>query len=671
MTQIQPVAGASSDHIRVCLRDLGLASENLRFDEPADDGIGQLADTILAAGVIIPPIVRAGRKDEAVFMVLDGRRRLLALLFLRERGDIDDTYEVDCILARDKAAQAAAVVLPNAERAPVHIADVIVAIGKLRRSRMDTGRIAAALGYAELEIRRLEALSKVHPTVIAALRQGRVTLKQARMFARLPDKGRQGELAQSALDGHFQDYQLRHLVDGEHPTSDDPRLILVGGARYAEAGGRASSDLFGELPDRLLDAEILERLWRERVGPICAVLKDRGLTVFLSDGPGYRPPDGFEPLPYVYTGDLTDQARNAQSAARDAVGAAAGVLAPLDMAGDEAIDPLVDLILARRAIKDAGIQPRRTGAVLLSPGQDFGLDATFFAIPALEIEDDEDEGEAVSASVGGRGRGLSSDIEIPQVEVEVEGSSHVLHETRTDMATRGLIRDLADNPGVALTALLAQLFKHLALHGHVTSEDSALAIAATGYRRTGMGAVPALDGDVAARLEARRAEYLATGLRPIGFIDQLPHGEKMALLAELIAMSLNLREARTTSIRPAARAEAAEIAELCGADIAAHWTPDSTYLAVHSKRQLLALHEEMALDDPRAGAMKKEELVAFTVEACAERAWAPRVLSWQLTQADDLDLEDKAALETETAAAPDTLAEDVAGLAEEALQHAA
>ena len=48
--------------IKVRLGDLGLASENLRFKEPADDGVPQLADTILAAGVRTPPRVRPRRQ---------------------------------------------------------------------------------------------------------------------------------------------------------------------------------------------------------------------------------------------------------------------------------------------------------------------------------------------------------------------------------------------------------------------------------------------------------------------------------------------------------------------------------------------------------------------------------------------------------------------------------
>ncbi|WP_293679848.1 ParB N-terminal domain-containing protein [uncultured Phenylobacterium sp.] len=97
------VLAAPMVRIQVRLGDLGLAKENLRFAEPADDGVPQLADTILAAGVVIPPIVRSGRKGEEAHMALDGRRRRLALLLLKERGAIDDDYLVECQLAEASA----------------------------------------------------------------------------------------------------------------------------------------------------------------------------------------------------------------------------------------------------------------------------------------------------------------------------------------------------------------------------------------------------------------------------------------------------------------------------------------------------------------------------------------------------------------------------------------
>ncbi len=628
----EPAAGpVPMKRIVVRLGDLGLAKENLRYAEPADEDVSQLADTLLAAGVVIPPIVRPGRKGEQPHMALDGRRRRMGLLLLRDRGEITDDYEVECLLAETKAQQAAAILLPNTEHAPVHIADVIIAIGRLRKAKMDTAAIAKSLGYAELEIKRLEALAAVDPMVLKALRQGKLTLKQVRLFARLPDKAQQKEIAQTALDGYFHDYQLRAVVENGRATIDDERFTLVGRDRYTAAGGRISSDLFGELPDALLDPEILQAAWRQRVEPIVGHLQAAGLKVFIGREGRYAAPDGFSRLGYVYERDLAEAQRTALAEARDRVGAIAAELQGLDPAADEAPAALCPLIDALAVQAGAPLTRSRIGAVLITPGAgDFGVAATFFSVPlpADELPDEtEEEEDEPEDAVGGYGRS-SADVEVPKVDVEVEGSSHVLHETRTDVATRGLIRDLADDPSVALTVLVAQLFKQLALHSASSVGTSALQISGTRYARTGAPPLPALDGEVRTRLDARRSAYKASGLRPIPWVETLPHGEKMALLAELTAISLDLRESRTTSLRDAARAEAAEIAALCGADIAAHWTPDAAFLAVHSKKQLLTLLDEMQVEDDRAKSLKKDDLVAFVAEAVAERQWAPAVLSW-------------------------------------------
>jgi ParB family chromosome partitioning protein len=632
-------APAAMARIQVRLGDLGLAKENLRFHEPADDGVPQLADTILAAGVVIPPIVRPGKKSEQAFMALDGRRRRFGLIRLRERGDIDDDYLVDCLLAETPAQQMAAIVLPNTEHAPVHIADVIVAIGKLRKAKMDTRAISAALGYAELEIKRLEALSGVHAKVLTALRGGKLTLKQVRLFARLPDKKQQAEIAQSALDGHLQDYQLRAVLQRDRVTVEDGRFALVGMERYVAAGGRVSSDLFGEFPDALLDPEILQSAWRARVQPLVDHLTAEGLAVFVGADGGFGAPDDFDRLPYVYEHRLDEAQRTALGEARYRVTQLSSDLQDLDPQADEAPVALGPLVTAMAVEAGAVLTHARIGAVLLSPAAEgYGVSATFYSVPLpvddLPDEDADEDGDDEQAFSPRYGR-TSADIEVPQMEVEVEGSSHVFHETRTDVATRGLIRDLADDPSTALTVLVAQLFKQLALHSAGSLESSAAQISATAYSRGSTAPIETLDGEVKARLDAQRAAYKASGLRPVAWVETLPHGNKMALMAELVAISLNLREARTTSLRAAARAEAAEIAALCGADLCAHWTPDQAYLAVHSKKQLTALLEEMGVEDDRAKTLKKDDLVTFVAAAAAERQWAPAALSWETASAGD------------------------------------
>ena len=648
-------APAPMVRIQVRLGDLGLAKENLRFGEPADDGVPQLADTILAAGVVIAPIVRPGRKGEGAHMALDGRRRRMALLLLRERGDIDDDYLVDCQLAETKAQQAAAILLPNTEHAPIHVADVIVAIGRLRKAKMDTAAIAGALGYAELEIKRLEALSAVHPTVLTALRRGKLTLKQVRLFARLGDKKQQAEIAQTALDGYFHDYQLRHVVEGGRLTVDDERFTLVGMDRYVEAGGRVNSDLFGELPDALLDPEVLQSAWRERVQAIVEHLKADGLAVYLGSDAGFGAPEGFSRLPYVYARDLREAQQAALDDARYRVTQLSSELQDLDPASDDAPAKLCPLLSAMAVEAGAPLTHSKIGAVMLTPtSEGYGVAATFYAVPLPadelpeEIEGEEDEDDAETGASYGR---AYSDVEVPKADVDVEGSSHVFHETRTDVATRGLIRDLADDPSAALTVLLAQLFKQLALHSSGNLDASAAQLSATRYSRGSTPPIAALDGEVRGRLDSRREAYRASGLRPITWVETLAHGDKMALLAELTAISLNLREARTSMIRSGARAEAAEIAALCGSDISAHWTPDAAYLAVHSKKQLLALLDEMSVDDDRAKTLKKGELVTFVAEAAAERQWAPSALSWECPVVDEVPPEEGAVVDVEQAEA--------------------
>ena len=298
----------------------------------------------------------------------------------------------------------------------------------------------------------------------------------------------------------------------------------------------------------------------------------------------------------------------------------------------------------------------RLGAVLLSPADGYGLSATFYCkpIPADELPqvdgDEDDDGDDGAPGAGDASSASPSrDVETPRPQVDVSGCSHALHETRTDAATRGLIRDLADNPGAALTVLLAQLFKQLALHSAGSLEESAAQISATASHRRGtMPRIAPLDGEVFSRLEARRAAYLASGLRPILWVETLPHGEKMALLAELTAICLNMREPRNTAIRAGARAEAAEIAALCGADISAHWTPDQPFLAVHSKLQLTGLLDEMGVEDDRTKALKKTDLVGFVADAAAERRWAPAVLSWDRPNTEEAE-EAEGALSEEAA----------------------
>jgi ParB family chromosome partitioning protein len=620
------------------LRDLAVAPENLRFAEPPDDGIGELAETIFAAGLLQPLTVRPGGRRESAAMVLDGRRRLLALQALAAEGRIAPDHPVTAFVETDRGRQAAAVVLTNTA-VPVHIADVIAAIGKMLGARLTPAAIAGALGYSELEVRRLAALSALHPKALEALKAGKVSLRQARLLARLPDRDAQGEIAEAALNGFgFQEWRVTERLDEGQVTVRDRRFALVGAARYAAAGGRLESDLFGERADVVLDPDRLQAAWTERAGDLAAALATAlgdgldGVEVRISVEPEDRADEALEVFGDGYGFGLDAEATAAWRAAMARVEEARDLLAGRDLSEGDGDRAITDFLAARLAAERAGEPPRPLTLVALHADPSTGLDLRAWGPQAPETE-----AEAEAASTDGeadgpdRGPAATPAPAAPLAAApapELEGVTHALHEVRTDTATRALVRALADNPAAALTAVVARLFTVVALRQRLARGDGALGLQAEPYGRPRAAPIAALDGEVRRRLAARREAWAASGLSPIAWVAGLPDAERLALLAELAALCLDLREERTSLVRRAARGEAVEIAALCGCDVTVHWTPDAAFLAAHPKARLLEMLEAMGEADPAAGGFRKDELVARVAERAAARRWAPAWLSW-------------------------------------------
>ena len=632
---IEPGASAPAvvftpDERTLRLGDIGIARENLRHGEPPDDDLPTLAATLKAAGQLQPITVRPGRgKKEAAWMALDGRRRCLALGLLLEAGEIDADYPVRAYVETDPARQAAAVLLTNTA-VPVHVADVIAAIGRMLTSRLTVETIARALGYAEIEIKRLAALANLPSAAIVALKSGRMTLKQAKLLARLPEKAEQEELAEAALDGHgFQDWRIIERLDDARVTVRDRRCALVDPATYAAAGGRTETDLFGELVPVLLDPDILTDLWMKRIAGIAAVFEAEGIAVHVTAGPEPELSDDLKPLGYVYERSLPAddmvRYRSEREVYQTRVEAARTALTDPDRT-DVADLAIVDMIRARIASDQTGCGGRAVTTVVLWPAAGSGIDLRCYTPEIAEVEDDATAVAEASTTPPLPAAYTPPEVEAP--EPDTEGVNHALHGVRTDVATRGLIRALADDPTAALTALIARLFNLIVRRAHVARSDSALAILATAFSPAGGRVIETLDGAVRERLDDRRATWQASGETVIAWVHGLPHGEKMSLLAELTAISLDVHDARTTLIRRNARSEAAELAALCHADIALHWTPDAPFLQPHSKTLLMGMLETMGATDDRTKSLKKTELVDWVAEQAAARAWAPAGLSW-------------------------------------------
>lgn len=638
---VDPGAPAPRVPKTFALRDLDVAPENMRYAEPPDDGVPELAATILAAGLLQPLTVRPGRRKEKPAMALDGRRRLLALQWLREAGEIADDYAVSAFVETSPERQAAAVVLTNTA-VPVHLADVIAAIGKMLKARLSPAAIAGALGYAEIEVRRLAALAGLHPKALEALKAGRINQRQAKLLARLPDRKAQGEIAEAAMKGFgFQEWQITDRLDAGQVTVRDRRFKLVGPARYGAAGGRLESDLFGERPDVILDPDALQAAWTARAQALAQSLAGDGVEIRVGVSAAEIDDPALEPFGDAYGMGLDAEGLAAWEAAQAATEEAEAALVESDLASPEAEPALVAYLAARLACDLASEPPREVAFVQVFSDAVTGLSLCAYGPPAAagadaedatgaEFDDDEISAAAFGASAFGRATSPSAAATPVAVapRPELEGVGHSLHEVRTDAATRALIRALADDPGAALVAVIARLFAVEVLHQGRERGGGALTLDAEAYGRVRTSPIEALDGDVRRRLADRRAAWAATARSPIAWVAGLAHGEKMALLAELVALSLDLREERTTLVRRAARAEAVEIAALCQADVTLHWTPDAAFLGAHPKAKLLDMLDAMGAGETRAAACKKDELVSLVAERAAERAWAPAYLSW-------------------------------------------
>lgn len=611
------------------LADIDVAPENLRYGEPADPDISVLAETLIAAGQLQPLTVRPGRsKTERLAMALDGRRRILALRLLQAEGRISDDFAVDVFVETDLARQAAAAVLTNTA-APVHIADVIRAIGRMLKAKLTVGQISRALGYAEVDIKRYAALSALPEVAFDALRQGRMNLRQARLLARLSDPAEQSDLAQEALEGRgFQDWRITERLEEGRITTRDARFSLVGLDGYCDIGGRIETDLFGELAPVLLDPDRLTQAWMSRARGLALAFEAEGLAVHVTAGPQPDLPADLDIIGYVYGGALTQEELDAYRDLRDRYEEAASLVAsrlenPLD--GDGIDVALITMIRARLAMDQTGCGGALATTLVFRPDASRGVEVRCYA-PTPPETCGEPDGETKTSPITAPPR-YQAPVG-PVTPPETDGVNHALHAIRTDVATRGLIRALADDPATAMTALIAQLFAQIVVHAGGLRPDAALSVHAAAFNPSGGRVIETLDGHVRQRLDDRRAVWEASGQTVIAWVHTLEPAAREGLMAELVALSLNLHEERTSAIRALARSEAGELARLCDAEINRHWTPDAAFLRAHSKAQLLAMLETMNQSVAQAGSLKKPALVDLAAETAAAASWAPSVLTW-------------------------------------------
>lgn len=233
--------------------------------EPPDMEIAALADSIAAQGLLqnlngYDDPARPG----AVGIVAGGRRlRAVQLLHADARWPADRPVPVQVTTDQARAAMWAGT--ENEARTPQHPADEVRAYRNLRGRGHDARSIALTFAVSVRHVEGRLALADLPEAVLSALRQGRVTLDQARALtlAQGRDNGAEVIDAVLAAPSRWNEWSIKNALMQETIPATDPRAAFVGITAYVAAGGSVTADLFG--PEAYLhDANLLDRLFAEK-----------------------------------------------------------------------------------------------------------------------------------------------------------------------------------------------------------------------------------------------------------------------------------------------------------------------------------------------------------------------------------------------------------------------
>lgn len=242
------------------------------------DGIGELASSIKAHGILQSIVVRATNAGK--FAVVAGGRRLRALRLLAKAGDIEKNTLIPCrVISGDESATELSLA-ENTVRRSMTLADEIEAVA----ARIDAGEgpeaIAARFGVSAQYIARHAKLARVSPRLIAALRKDEIDADQLAALALIDDHAAQDRAFFDAPDWARTPERLRAQIMQAHIPDTDKLVRFVGVDAYKEAGGAAAPDLFAEERDDptlwLTDRDLIVRLAEAKLQPIAEKVRGEG-----------------------------------------------------------------------------------------------------------------------------------------------------------------------------------------------------------------------------------------------------------------------------------------------------------------------------------------------------------------------------------------------------------
>jgi len=269
-TAVQKIVLSSSRDIP--FNKLVLSQSNVRRVK-AGVSIEDLAASIARRGLIqslsVFPVVDAEGVETGMFEVPAGGRRFRALEMLVKQKRLAKIAPVPCVVReRDGAILPEEVSLAeNIERAPLHPLDQFRAFQDMRVKGMTEEEIAAAFFVPAQVVKQRLRLASASPVLLEIYAEDGMTLEQLMAFTVSPDRARQEQVWDAIKDAWSKEpYQIRRMLTETTVRASDKRAVFVGVEAYEAAGGVTMRDLFqSDDGGWLQDPALLDRLVAEKL----------------------------------------------------------------------------------------------------------------------------------------------------------------------------------------------------------------------------------------------------------------------------------------------------------------------------------------------------------------------------------------------------------------------
>jgi ParB family chromosome partitioning protein len=580
-----------------------------RVDRKSD--IDALAASIAARGLLQNLCVVPG--DGGKFEVDAGGRRLLALKQLAKAGAIAKDFPVPChVVAREDGREVSLV--ENVHRVAMDVMDEVDAYAALVAEGVTPDDVARRFGVARKHVDQRLALAGLSPKIKAAWKRGDVSLEAARAFCLVDDHGQQEAVFKSLGRPVTHAASVRaRLMEGRMRASD--RLArFVGLEAYELAGGAVLRDLFDADAVYIGDPALMTRVAEQKLEGAC--------ESWLAQGWGWaevnlgqsRTDGGYAAL------RLQPDWREFTDVEEVELSRLKGELEALDAALDEDSveeDPrwetrddlaaAIETLRQSARVWDADLIAH--AGVVLSIDHDGEVHA---ALGVIRHSDEKTIKTIRRKKEAGREAGKGG---FSENEGDLDAGSDLADETSPNESPlpKSVIRDLSQARTRALRLLLAR------------DRETALAVAVAAmlvrsvFRSDlsgiGVAAHPVHVEDIEAMQEARAALLADVPEREadvLGWCLAQPPGTLLALLAVLVAGSVDLAHEKGATSDRRRRAIADVLAEALDLDMRDFWRADASYWARLPKTELLAALTEAPGFADRS---KRSREVALTAHA--------------------------------------------------------